>query len=440
MDGISSVNSRSERLKMVGVEIARRAVGQRPKNFALAPATASALPDPVPLHKVRRVLVTKLRHIGDVLLTSPVFSTLARAAWDAEIDALVYRETEPMLTGHPGIAQIHTIDRNWKRQGVVTQVGEEFQLLRRLRSRRYDLLIHLTDHPRGLSLTSLLRPQWSVSPERLSHKRLWKWHFTHFYCQPPRRHTVESNLDALRRIGIYPDQSDKRLVLVPGADATARAVDLLARHGLSASTFVQVHAGSRWLFKCWPADRTAHLIDLIVAGGLDVVVTGAPDERERRLVAAILAAIKPVTRKRTVDLSAQLTLPELAALTERARAFVGVDSAPMHIAAAMGTPTVALFGPSNEILWGPWGVPARVIRSDEHLCGPCDRDGCGGGKVSDCLTSIPVQRVYAELRSLLAETELGHSTSRGAKAKLMQVAAQQSFSTSADSNDEVGPG
>ncbi len=390
---------------MVSADIARQAIDQKRMFFDFSPTTASALPDPVPLHKVRRVLVTKLRHIGDVLLTSPVFSNLARVTWDAEIDALVYRETEPMLKGHPGIAQIHTIDRNWKRQGIVTQVGEEFRLLRRLRSRRYDLLIHLTDHPRGLSLARLLHPQWSISPERQSHKRLWKWHFTHFYCQPPRRHTVESNLDALRRIGIYPDQSDKRLVLVPSADATARAVDLISQYGLSAHAFVQVHAGSRWLFKCWPAERTAHLIDLIVAGGLDVVVTGAPDERERGLVAAILAAIKPVTRKQTVDLSAQLTLPELAALAERARAFVGVDSAPMHIAAAMGTPTVALFGPSNEIQWGPWGVPARVIRSDEHLCGPCGRDGCGGGKVSDCLATIPVQHVYAELRSLLAETE-----------------------------------
>jgi len=405
MDGISSVNDRSEGIKMVRAEIARRAMGQRPKHSSSAPTIAGALPDPVPLHKVRRVLVTKLRHIGDVLLSSPVFSTLARATWDAEIDALVYRDTEPMLTGHPGIAQIHTIDRSWKKQGIVRQVAEELRLLRRLHSRHYDLLIHLTDHPRGLSLARLLSPQWSVSPERTSHARLWRWHFTHFYCQPPRRHTVESNLDALRRIGIYPDQSDKRLVLVPSADATARAVDLLAQHGLSARTFVQVHAGSRWLFKCWPAERTVHLIELITAGGLDVIVTGAPDERERAHVAAILAAIKPVTRTRTVDLSAQLTLPELAALTERARAFVGVDSAPMHIAAAMGTPTVALFGPSNEIQWGPWGVPARVITSDEHLCRPCGRDGCGGGKVSDCLTTIPVKRVYAELRSLLAETE-----------------------------------
>jgi heptosyltransferase-3 len=244
-----------------------------------------------------------------------------------------------------------------------------------------------------------------VSPERTSHAWLWRRHFTHFYCQPLRRHTVEANLDALRRIGIYPDESDKQLVLVPGAKATSRAAELLAGHGLSTGAFVQVHAGSRWFFKCWPADRTAQLIDRIVADGLGVVITGGPDERELRLVATILNAIKPVTRDRIVDLSAQLTLPELAALTKNARAFVGVDSAPMHIAAAMGTPTVALFGPSSTVNWAPWRVAARVITSSTHPCGPCDRDGCGGGKVPECLITIPAERVFAELRSLLAETE-----------------------------------
>ena len=76
----------------------------------------------------------------------------------------------------------------------------------------------------------------------------------------------------------------------------------------------------------------------------------------------------------------------------------------MHIAAAMGTPVVALFGPSGEMQWGPWGVPARVIASDAHPCRPCGLDGCGGGKVSDCLTTLPVERVHDGLRSLLAET------------------------------------
>jgi heptosyltransferase-3 len=370
---------------------------------------ASPLPDPVPLPEIHRVLVTKLRHHGDVLLTSPVFTTLARAIPGAEIDALVYGGTEPMLTGHPAIAQVHTIDRDWKRQGIATQVASEWRLLRRLRARRFDLLIHLTEHPRGLHLARLLRPRWSVTRERASYGGLWRRHFTHFYRVPKneRRHTVETNLDALRRLGIEPDLADKRLVMVPGAQAQSRVAALLARHRLDARGFIHVHPGSRWLFKCWPAERTAALLDRIVADGYAVVVTGADDTRERALVASIAAAIKPATREHTVDLTAQLTLPELAVITSRARAFVGVDSAPMHIAAAMGTPVVALFGPSGELQWGPWGVRARVVASNAHPCRPCGLDGCGGGKVSDCLTTLPVARVHEELRSLLAEAGRG---------------------------------
>jgi heptosyltransferase-3 len=77
----------------------------------------------------------------------------------------------------------------------------------------------------------------------------------------------------------------------------------------------------------------------------------------------------------------------------------------MHIAAAMGTPTVALFGPSGEHEWGPWRVPRRIVVSEAHPCRPCGIDGCGGGKVSECLTTLPVARVHDALRALLAETE-----------------------------------
>src|SRR5664279_2585116 len=191
-----------------------------------------SLPDPVPLPEVRRVLVTKLRHHGDVLLASPVFTTLARAVPAAEIDALVYRETAPMLDRHPHIAQLHTIDRDWKKHGLVTQLREEWALLRRLSARHYDLLVHLTEHPRGLTLARLLSPRWSVTRERPKRSALWRRNFTHFYRLPKAtpRHTVEANLDALRRIGIQPVEAEKALVLVPGADADAKADALLAQH------------------------------------------------------------------------------------------------------------------------------------------------------------------------------------------------------------------
>jgi len=369
-------------------------------------AMTSPLPDAVPLDDVRRVLVTKLRHHGDVLLASPVFATLKRAAPHADIDALVYLDTASMLANHPAIAQVHTIDREWKRQGVMRQLRAEWTLLGALRARRYDLLIHLTEHPRGLTLARLLSPRYAVTREREARDRWWRRQFTHFYRWPKTtpRHTVETNLDALRRIGVYPDAADKKLVLVPGAAADARIDQLLAQHELTRGNFVQTHPGSRWLFKCWPAERMAALLDRIVANGWPVAMTGAPDERERALVAATLAACKATTRERIVDLAGTLTLLELAALTARARAFVGVDSAPMHIAAAMQTPVLVLFGPSSEHVWGPWQVPQRVLVSPQYPCRPCGIDGCGGGKVSECLTTLPVERVHAAFLSLLDET------------------------------------
>lgn len=112
-----------------------------------------------------------------------------------------------------------------------------------------------------------------------------------------------------------------------------------------------------------------------------------------------------IERPVAANLAGQLSLKELAALTARARLFIGVDSAPMHIAAAVGTPALALFGPSGEALWGPWGTPStghhKVVASDGYTCRPCGLDGCGGGKVSDCLVTLDVLRVWAEASELL---------------------------------------
>ena len=367
-----------------------------------------APPDRVPLARVRRVLVTKLRHHGDVLLASPVVSTLKRALPDAEIDALVYAETAPMMINHPGLAHLHTIDRTWKKQGVTRQVREEVSLHRTLRSRRYDLLVHLTEHPRGLVLATLLRPSFAVTRVRSEreHPGLWRRAFTHFYPLPRGRprHTVETNLDALRRIGIHPSPEDRNLVMVPGAPALARVDTLLAERSIVHKRFVQVHPGSRWLFKCWPSGRMAALAAKLVGDGYDVVVTGAPDERERAIVEAMLGALPEHARSRVHDFTGRLSLLELSALTSRARLFVGVDSAPMHIAAAVGTPAVALFGPSDENEWRPWGVAHRVVASPEFPCRPCRNDGCGGGKISECLTTLPAERVMTAVDALLAET------------------------------------
>ncbi len=120
---------------------------------------------------------------------------------------------------------------------------------------------------------------------------------------------------------------------------------------------------------------------------------------------ALIASVCAATSQPVVDFSGQLSLKQLAALSSRARLFVGVDSAPMHIAAAMNTPTVGIFGPSGDREWGPWDNAStnrhRVVASLTHDCRPCGRAGCNDSKISECLTNLSVAQVLATCDELL---------------------------------------
>jgi heptosyltransferase-3 len=334
--------------------------------------------------EVSRVLVVKLGHLGDVLLASPVVSALKRWAPHAEVDALVYEETAPMLGGHPGLAGLLTIRRG--------ELRAEIALARKVRARGYQLVVALSDKPRIAFLVRLSGARYAVTADRPDRGGFWRRSFTHFYAIPRgnTRHTVEFHLDALRALGIEPEADARRAVLVPGAEAERR-VDSL---GLP-ERFIAVHPASRWLFKCWPAPRLAELIDTLQSRGERVVLTGSADPAESALVEEVVRGL----RSEVVNLSGKLGLKELAAVIGRARLFVGVDSAPMHIASAMGTPAVALFGPSGEVEWGPWQIAHRIVTTD-HSCRPCGYNGCGGGNRSDCMETIPVQSVLAAVEGL----------------------------------------
>ena len=356
----------------------------------------SPLEDAVPLGQVCRALVIKLRHHGDVLLASPVIAVLKNHAPRIEIDALVYADTAPMLALHPALHELHLIERGWKDLGALARLEREWALYRRLAARRYDLLIHLTESWRGAWLTRGLRPRWAVALEHRGGGKRWRKCFTHLVSAPRGggRHTVERNLDALRRIGVQPTEDERQLVLEPGAEARQAIRTLLSAQGLQAQRFVHIHPSSRWQFKCWTTPGWAEIIKRLQAAGWPVVLTAAPDAGER----AMSAAIQQRLDRPAIDLSGRLGLKELAALSGEARLFIGVDSAPMHIAAAMRTPAVALFGPSGEALWAPWGEPRRgrhrVVASTRHNCRPCGLDGCGGGKVSDCLETLDADNVW----------------------------------------------
>ena len=356
------------------------------------------LRDAIPAGEIRRALVIKLRHHGDVLVASPVFSVLKAHAPQVEIDALVYADTAEMLTLHPAIAAVHTIDRKWKQLGIVGQARAELALYRTLKARGYDLIIHLTEHWRSAWLCRLLKPRWALGPAVKGRSKRWKESFSHLQTlHNPLRHMAETNLDALRRLGIQPRPDERRLTLVPGPMAEQAVAAHLAAFGLAGGDFIHVHPASRWFFKCWPIEQMAALVGRLQAAGHAVVLTAAPSRDEQAMVEAIRARLATPA----FSLSGQLSLKELAALTKAAKLFIGVDSAPMHIAAAVGTPTVALFGPSGDKQWGPWGVPARVVSSTRHQCRPCGHDGCGGSKVSDCLVSLGVDEVLAAVQELL---------------------------------------
>jgi len=353
----------------------------------------------------KRVLVIKLRHHGDVLLTSPVFTVLKKNWPDVEVDALVYDDTQAMLTSHPSINQVHTIGRNWRKQGFIKQLTLYRALLNTLKARDYDVLINLTEHWHGARLARRLKPRVSVGfkPDKRSGlaRRRWVKSFTTLYpaIQDNSRHMVEVNLDALRHIGIHPQTAeDKHTLFVPGEEAEASIAQKLADFGVAANSYVLVHPTSRWMFKAWPLDKLAATIDTLSARGLPIILSAAPSKEESEYMDGLRALLTQPYH----DLSGKLNLKELGALMKHARLYFGVDSMPMHLASAVGTPTVAIFGPTGAIKWAPWGVQYRMITAG-FTCQPCGKAGCGDSHVSDCITAITPQQVLSAIDTLLLE-------------------------------------
>jgi heptosyltransferase-3 len=248
---------------------------------------------------------------------------------------------------------------------------------------------------------------------------------------------VLQNLDVVRKVGISTEdlsvdfhipQEDRTYVRRILREHTP-PIPPLKKGGKKGygKALVHVHPTSRWLFKCWKDEYMAEVISWLVSQGTTVVVTSSPATKEMEKARRILSIVSSrITShaSRVIDLSGRTTIKQLGAISEAADLFFGVDSAPMHIAAAVGTPVVALFGPSGAFHWGPWdnesskfkvqssksgspyflrnGVQVfgihTVIQMDWD-CIPCGSDGCGGSKISRCLEEISVD----ELRKVITE-------------------------------------
>lgn len=339
------------------------------------------------LSTVKKILIVKMRHHGDVLLTSPVFSIVKQALPNSQIDAFLYRDTLPMLEGHPAIADFLLYDRSWKKLPFWKKMREEVRLLKCVHKKGYDLVINLTEGDRGaiIALVSKSRYKVGFDPERKGFKGKRKI-YTHLVknCSTP-RHTVEKQLDVLRRIGIFPPPGERDLKLHIPEEAKLNLRAKLPFKG----PYVVIHPVSRWRFKCLPAARIAELIDALSKEGAQVVLSAGPDKEELKMCEEILSQ----TQAAVCNLAGKMTLKELSALIEGSECLICVDSVPLHIASATKTPVVALFGPTSDKNWGPWMHPQSRVVAQSSSCRPCFMDGCGGSKMSDCLFTLSVSQI-----------------------------------------------
>lgn len=332
----------------------------------------------------------KLRHIGDVLLTVPTLRALRERFPSAHLSALVPKGMEEMLTDNPLLDEVITFDRGALALPLWKRVRYELRFVRELRRRRFDLVVDLTRGDRTALLGWLsgarVRIGWDPGGAGFLGR---KYLYTGWAPIRPRDHAVEQNLNVVRQIGV--DTADRSLaIFIPKEDRNE--IDALFRRlGLSdAPLKVHLHPTSRWLFKCWPDEAMAALIDrLYERHQAKVILTCGPEKKEQEKAWKIvdLARFKPT------QLIGKTTLKQLAAVSERCHLFIGVDTAPMHIAAAVGTPVVALFGPTGEFNWGPWGGGHTVVVK-EMPCRPCGQAGCNNSKRSECLEILSIDEVW----------------------------------------------
>ncbi len=355
---------------------------------------------------ISSILVFKQRNIGDVLLATPAIHAL-RIAWpNARIAVAVNSGTEEMITGNPDADRVIVFDRSARDDGGGRRWKEEIRFLREIRSWRPDLAVQLTEGDRGaiLAVLSGARFRVGVAPGRgglAGKERL----FTHLCPRPPLlRAAALRDLDVVAAAGISP--ADLRLRFVFTEGHRGRVADLLAEAGVPPGVpYAVVQPGSRWKFKCWTDAGNAGLLAHLSRRGFLPVVTSGPGPEE----VAQAERIRRLCPAHVASLAGRLSFKELGALLSGARLYVGVDSAPMHVSAAVGTPTVALFGPTGAFNWAPWEgidwgysaerkggtrfVGRHAVVQKEMACIPCGQDGCGGTKKSRCMEEIFLEEV-----------------------------------------------
>lgn len=346
---------------------------------------------------IQRVLIIKLRHHGDTLLITPVINTLKANYPNVEVDVLINKETAPMIENFSAIENIFSLDKAWKKEGKLARFRHEWRLVNQLRHRQYDVVINLADQWNSALITRFTGAKVRIGYDIYKRQSpVWKKCFSDLIPlgSVDHRHIVEQNLALLQPLSLQ--QIDTQVSMTYSHQDKQAVMEKLKAYGVL-TPYIVIQPTSRWFFKCWDEHKWSELIDTLQQQGHQIVLTSGPDSREKEMVETIIQGCKT---NDSVSLSGQLSLPQLGALIDNAELFIGVDSVPMHMASALKTPLVALFGPSKLFHWSPWQHIGEVLWAGNYGELP-DPDDVHTNTQTRYLSLIPVKDVLEAVRRQL---------------------------------------
>jgi lipopolysaccharide heptosyltransferase I len=347
---------------------------------------------------MQKVLIIKPSSLGDVIHTFPIVTAMAEQIPGVTIDWVVRPEYADLVSAHPVVREVLLFDRKkWSSFGrLFKTLLEVWHLGRSLRSERYDAALDL----QGLFRSGLMT-YVSGAPLRMGFANA-REHAPLFYNRKisvpqERMHAIDRYLLFLNELGLQQREPQYGL-LVPAASERKIARILEEEKIESGKPLVVLNPSTRWETKKWFVERFAALADRL-ADKLKacVIAVGGPSEREET------PKIQSRMHSRLIDLAGRTSLLELAALLRRADLMVTCDSGPMHLAAAVETPVVALFGPTDPVRTGPFGPGHRVIQKGLECAGCLERTCPDNGRA--CMEAISVEEVFEAVSGLLSEKQ-----------------------------------
>lgn len=340
----------------------------------------------------KRVLIMKLRYIGDTLSILPVIDNLKAKAPEAVVDVMVNRGTEIVLEHHPGIRKVWSYDRKLARENIFNTIKYNMNLIYHLRSMDYDIVIDFTGGDRAAFLSFATGAPLRISYQNsssLSHLLMNRF----VDCDPFKYHVVDYQLQALKFLGV--DQFKREVTLHIPSEVLSGMDRLLAEHGFRPEAFpVAIHPGARGRLRQWPVERYGEIARRLHRKyAASILLLGGPDE------GALVDSLERSMGFQAAFKSSELTILEMAAVLARCRLFIGNDSAPAHIAAAVKCPGLTLFGPTFPHLWRPLSRRGEVVFKDLPCCG-CRQETCLHPGDS-CMDRISVDEVWEKTQCLV---------------------------------------